>query len=310
MKWLKHGIIYKPNGEYWWNKSHASVPTVDLLDDKRWRIYFGARDSNNRSHIGYIDVEAGNPQNVLRQNEEPILPLGRIGTFDDSGMMPSWIVNIAGKKYLYYIGWNVRNTIPYHLSVGLAISEDGGCSFRRFSDGPLFGSTYYEPYFFGSTCVMVEDDVWRVWYMCCTGFEVIRGRTEPYYHIRYAESQDGIEWKRDGTIAIDYKSKDEAGIGRPSVLKENDTYKMWYSYRNATDYRTNLRSSYRIGYAESPDGRRWKRMDEDAGINVSSEGWDSNMIEYSHVFTCRGKKYMVYCGNEFGTSGFGYAELQ
>ena len=309
MKWHKRGLIYKAEGQYWWNKTHAAVPTVDIVNENVWRVYFGSRDSANRSHIGYIDVEAGNPQRVLSQHHEPILPLGKIGTFDDSGMMPSWILDVAGKKYLYYIGWNVRNTIPYHLSVGLAISEDSGRSFQRFSEGPIFASTYYEPYFFGSTCIMIEGGVWKIWYMCCTGFEVIRGCVEPYYHIRYAESQDGIEWKRDGTIAIDYKSKDEAGIGRPSVLRENKIYKMWYSYRNATDYRTDPQSSYRIGYAESPDGRRWKRMDEDAGIDVSPESWDSEMIEYSHVFVWRGEKYMVYCGNGFGTSGFGYAKL-
>src|SRR6516164_8351787 len=101
MKWLKRGLIYTADGRYWWNKTHAAVPTVDLVDENVWRIYFGSRDTNNRSHIGLIDVEAGNPQNILCQYDEPLLPLGKIGTFDDSGMMPSWILNMGGKKYLY-----------------------------------------------------------------------------------------------------------------------------------------------------------------------------------------------------------------
>jgi hypothetical protein len=49
------------------------------------------------------------------------------------------------------------------------------------------------------------------------------------------------------------------------------------------------------------------RMDDRVGIDVSHEGWDSEMIEYPHVFIHNEKKYMFYCGNKFGVSGFGYA---
>ena len=50
---------------------------------------------------------------------------------------------------------------------------------------------------------------------------------------------------------------------------------MWYSYRG---------DAYRIGYAESVDGLEWERKDEEAGIDVSADGWDSEMIEYPCVF--------------------------
>ena len=309
MLWNKQGFIYAPQGEFEWNKSHASVPTVDVVDENVWRIYFATRDTKNRSHISYIEVETGNPQNILYIHDEPILTLGKIGTFDDCGIMPSWIVNVGDLKYLYYIGWSVRKTIPYYNSIGLAISKDGGKSFEKFSEGPLFGTTYVEPYFTGSSCVIVEDGVWKNWYMSCTKWEVINNKPEPFYHIKYSESRDGINWHRQGVIAIDYKSDNEAGIVRASVLKENGIYKMWYSNRNVNNYRTDKENSYRIGYAESFDGRRWVRMDEFAGIDLSGEGWDSEMIEYPYVIVHRNEKYMFYNGNGFGRSGFGYAKL-
>ncbi len=62
---------------------------------------------------------------------------------------------------------------------------------------------------------------------------------------------------------------------------------MWYSYRGGVDYRTSLKTSYRIGYAQSEDGISWTRMDECAGIDVSAEGWDSEMIEYPHIIQYR-----------------------
>jgi len=51
-----------------------------------------------------------------------------------------------------------------------------------------------------------------------------------YYHIRYAESEDGIHWKPNGMVCIDYQ-KDEYAIARPVVYREDGIYKMWYCYR-------------------------------------------------------------------------------
>jgi len=75
---------------------------------------------------------------------------------------------------------------------------------------------------------------------------------------------------------------------------------MWYSYRG---------TSYRIGYAESDDGRAWRRQDGLAGIDVSADGWDSEMIEYPFVFLHRGQHFMLYNGNDYGRTGFGLAVL-
>ncbi len=307
MGWIKQGLIYLPKGNYAWNKSHAQVPTVDVVNENVWRIYFGTRNEKNRTSTSFIDVEAGNPKNILYEHDKPILSLGKIGTFDDCGVMPSWILNVGNLKYLYYIGWTVRNTIPYHNSIGLAISSDGGITFKKFSEGPLYSPTYLEPYFTGTSCVMIEDGVWKNWYMSCTKWEVIDGKPEPFYHIKYSESVDGINWKRNGKIAIDYKNKDEGGIVKASVLKENGIYKMWYSYRRSHEYRINKQNSYRIGYAESLDGKHWNRKDEDISIDLSDNGWDSEMLAYPHVIVYKNVKYVFYNGNGFGKSGFGYA---
>jgi hypothetical protein len=309
MRWVKHGIVFAPKGQDFWNKTHASVPTVDIVSDEVWRIYFASRDEQNRSLTSFIEVEAGNPQKIRYEHPAPILPLGKLGSFDDCGVMPSWIVNVGPKKYLYYAGWAVRNTVPFHNGIGLAITCDGGKTFERFSDGPLFGSNYLEPYFATNPCVLVEGDLWRCWYLSCIKWEIIEGRPEAFYHIKYAESRNGVDWQRNGQIAIDHKTETESGISRPSVLKEDGRFKMWYSYRDAFGYRTDKKTSYRIGYAESSDGIKWTRMDSLVGIDVSVSGWDSQMIEYPHVIVHGRQKYMFYNGNGFGASGFGFAKL-
>lgn len=310
MKWNKQGLIYAPKGEHAWNQSHAQLPVVDPIDESRWRIYFAARDAKGRSNISYLECEAGAPENILVEPDRTLLPFGALGTFDESGLMPLCIVNHDGLKYLYYAGWTTRVTVPYHNSIGLAISRDHGQSFEKFAAGPLFDLRPNEPYFTGTANVVIENGVWRIWYQSCTKWEVLDGRPEPFYHLKYAESPDGINWRRDGQIAIDYKDEGEGGICSAAVLKEDGAYKMWYSYRRAADYRQNKNNTYRIGYAESADGIEWKRCDERAGIDVSQEGWDSEMIAYPFVLAHENKKYMFYNGNGFGKTGFGYAILE
>ena len=120
MHWIKKGVIFAPDRNYDWMVSHASVPVVDEAREGVLRIYFGTRDQEGRSQTSYIEVDADQPENVLYIHDQPILALGKPGSFDDRGIMPSWIVNYQNKKLLYYIGWNVSVSVPYHLSIGLA----------------------------------------------------------------------------------------------------------------------------------------------------------------------------------------------
>jgi hypothetical protein len=310
MKWTKKGLIYAPKGQFDWNQTHAQLPVVDPIDESRWRIYFATRDTNNQSNISYIECEPGAPENILYEHDRTLLPFGALGTFDESGIMPLCVVNHDGLKYLYYAGWTIRVTVPYHNSIGLAISRDNGRSFEKFAAGPLFDLRPNEPYFTGTATVLFENGRWRIWYQSCTKWEVLSGRPEPFYHIKYAESPDGINWRREGKVSIDYKDEGEGGICGASVLREDGAYKMWYSYRRAADYRRNRSNTYRIGYAESADGIDWKRNDDRAGIDVSDKGWDSEMIAYPFVMAHKNTKYMFYNGNGFGRTGFGYAILE
>lgn len=310
MKWIKKGLIFSVDRNYEWMQTHASVPTVDKVTDDRLRVYFGTRDVRNFSFTTFIEIETDNPSNVLSIHDKAVLSPGPIGAFDDCGAIPSWIVNHKGRKYLYYIGWNVRNTVPYHNSIGLAVSLDNGTTFKKLSDGPIIDRNSAEPYFSASSCVFVEDGLWRMWYLSCVKWSTSNGRPEPYYHIKYAESKDGVNWKRAGKVCIDFKDARECAIARPCVVKDSGQYKMWYSYRNLENYRTDTNNSYRIGYAESRNGIDWIRKDSEVGISVSPDGWDSQMMEYAYVYECKSKRYMFYNGNGFGKSGFGYALLE
>lgn len=300
MKWRKIGLIFSANGQASWMTSHAAVPFAEHVSGDLFRIYFTTRDSRQRSHIGFIDVDIASPFDLVNISSEPVLTPGSLGEFDDSGAMGSWITRFDGKRYLYYQGWNLGVTVPFRNSIGLATC-DSGSNFLRYCPGPIVDRTMFEPQFCATPCVLIDEGVWKMWYLSCTEWFLENGKPKHRYHLKYAESHDGINWKREGKVAIDYKDDHEYAISRPSVIRDIDRWRMWYSCRGL---------SYRIGYAESYDGIQWRRLDDRVGIDISSAGWDSEMIEYPFVFDHKGVRYMLYNGNEYGKTGFGLAILE
>lgn len=309
MRWVKQGLIFTAADQFEWMAHHASVPFADKIDERTLRIYFGPRDRQGRTRPAFIEVDPDNPGDVLRIHDRPVMDLGLPGAFDDSGVMPSCIVHDGPRTLLYYVGWEQSVTVPYRQAIGLAASSDGGVSFERIFDGPIVDRTPHEPYFCTSPFVLRDNAGWRLWYATTTSWSDVNGRQEPRYRIRSAESADGQAWHPRNLPGIEYANDTEAS-GRPWVVKEHGRYRMWYSYRSIVDYRSDKAQGYRIGYAESSDGLRWQRLDHLVGIEPSDEGWDSTMIAYPSIYEHRGRKHMLYAGNGFGASGFGWAVLE
>jgi predicted GH43/DUF377 family glycosyl hydrolase len=299
-RWRKLGLVFCPDGSVPWMRTHAAVPTAEHIGGDQYRIYFSSRDITNKSFTGFVVVDITKPNVILQTSEEPVLSPGALGEFDDSGAMVTWIAKHGDVRYLYYIGWNLGVTVPFRNSIGLSTSGQNG-PFKRYAPGPILDRSTTEPHFCASCCVIPTVDIWHMWYLSCVGWEMRDGKVEHKYHIKYASSKDGIHWDRTGQVAIDFLNSEEYAISRPTVMLDNDVWKMWFSCRGDT---------YRIGYAESTDGQAWTRMDDKAGIDVSDTGWDSEMIEYPFVFDHDGKRYMLYNGNNYGKTGFGLAVLE
>lgn len=304
-KWKKLGNIFsvdKISYEMW---SYASVPFAELISDDILKIYFSTRSKVNESSIHYVVIDLKNNFKVKCISDGPVLSKGDLGAFDDSGSMGSCILNKGRDKYLYYIGWNLGVTVPFRNAIGLAVSEDDGQTFKRLYAGPIIDRYKDEPYFTASNCVIYDDDTYKMWYLSCTKWAYVNNKLTHFYHIKYAESLDGINWDRKGVVALDFKDDYEYAISVPRVIRDDNIYKMWFSSRGTREI-----PNYRIRYAESFDGINWVRKDEEVGIDVSEQGWDSEMICYPFVFDHKGKRYMLYNGNEYGKTGFGLAVLE
>jgi hypothetical protein len=296
MRWRKLGHVYSPDGRKTWMRSHAANPVGEHLAGDRFRIYFSGRDQRNRSSIGFVEIDLNDPTTILREADEAVLGPGDLAMFDDCGASIGCIVPVGTKRYLYYMGWHLTVTVPWQNALGLAISEGPDQPFRRVSRFPIVELNEIDPYTISYPWVRSEGGIFRMWYGSNTHWGA--HKEDMRHLIKYAESTDGIHWDRRNTIAIDFGGPDEYAICKPCVLKDADRYRMWFSSRGA---------AYRIRYAESPDGVTWTRSDHGAGIDVSADGWDSEMIEYPCVFDHEGSRYLLYAGNSFGRTGFGLA---
>ena len=298
IRWHRRGRLLEPRHQQPWIVSHAALPVADAIGDARYRVYFSARDGASRGHIGFCELVGADEPRVTGVADAPVLGPGALGAFDDAGVTTSCLVNHRGLKYLYYSGWSLGVTVPFYLASGLAVSRDGGRTFERWSAAPLLDRNDVDPLLNASPWVMVDDGQWRMWYVSATAWTLDGDRPRHHYHIRYAESSDGLVWKRDGHVAIDYAGADEYALARPCVVKDGSLYRMWFSRRG---------QSYRLGYAESADGLGWTRRDDAAGLEPAAMGWDSEMIAYPFVFEHDGTWRLLYNGNSYGASGFGYA---
>lgn len=300
MSWKKLGLVFCPNGDVEWMQSYAANPVVEYLAGDLFRVYFSCRDSKNRSQIASLIMRMNEGKHsVVNGSIRLVLTHGKLGRFDDSGVTVTGLAYRGGRRFLYYLGWNLGVTIPFRNAIGVAVSEKDGQDFLRLSEAPLIDRNHVDPISLSYPFLLESDRRFRIWYGSC--IEWSGGSVSDYqFSLKYAESNDGLTWGRTGEVVLHCDFPHEDAIARPHVIQENGLFKMWYSKKKGPNYR--------LGYAESIDGKSWMRMDDMVGLDVSPHhDWDSEMIEYSYVFDHKDRRYMLYNGNGYGRTGFGLA---
>lgn len=312
MIWDKRGLLLSVDKDSDWSWSHCHKPTPVLLGKDRIRVYFGVRSKTGITRTTFADFEVlpDFDLTLLYRHDKPCFDIGKLGAFDDSGANVSCVINEGSLLYMYYIGWNPSTTVHTRNSIGIAKSTNGGVSFNRIFDGPIIDRNHIEPYYTGAVEVIRSDsnDDARFWVYYTSGTEwiLVDGKPEIKYHIKFGHSKDGIVWIRDNQDAILSENPDEC-VARPSVVRHNNRFLMWYSRRSISRFRTDMSRGYRAGFAYSNDGLNWNRCDDKSGIEPSSTGWDSEAIAYPYVIRYKDAYIMFYNGNGFGRTGFGYA---
>jgi hypothetical protein len=316
MKWKKLGKIFDPTQHKLPNNclEYTQSPQTLVFDDFV-RVYFSTRQRDEKtgkffSHIAFAEFDKTFSK-LLRISDKTVIPLGALGTFDEHGIFPINLLRDNGRVLAYTCGWSRRVSVPVETGTGLAFSDDEGLTFKKLGDGPIMSSSLNEPFLVGDSFVQKYNGVYHMWYMYGE-----RWIDNPYeetarvYKVGHATSSDGINWDREGRQIIEDKLNVDECQALPTVIEKNGRYHMFFCYRQAIGFRKDKTKAYRIGYAYSDDLVNWTRDDENIGIDVSENDWDSDMMCYPHVFSVDDRIYLLYNGNEFGRYGFGVALLE
>lgn len=303
MKWEKLGLLYCPSGASRHPKliSHAANPLPVFIEGDVYRVFFSGRDTDNRSSVGAVDIDIVK-RKVVQEHSHPFFEHGPEGSFYADGVSIGNCYEINGVRYMLFMGWQSHKGGHWRGDIGrLVVKPD--LTLELENNVPFMDSNTIDPISLSYPWVERNAmDDYSMWYGSTIAWDA--GNGEMLHVINSASSADGHRWNREG-LAVPYELGKAQAFSRPTVLGSTDTgYKMWFSYRSGEGGQT-----YRIGYARSNDGRKWELLLGEVGIDVSADGWDSEMIEYPFVFDHNGQRYMLYNGNGYGKTGFGLAVL-
>lgn len=301
MNWKKSECFFKANNQKSWMISHSAMPIPLCLGGDLYRIYFSTRGERNNPQVGFIEIEINNPSEILNISELPCITNGSESYFDYNGVYSGCIIKREEELWMYYSGRHNGEGQLYHVSAGLAISTDGGLHFKKHSDSPIFQRNIHDPWLVSTPFVIKTEKEWRMWYL--SGREVFyeNGILAPYYDIRSAISENGLNWMSENKVHLGTKNGFR-NVASPSIFSYNGYSWMVFSY-----IKDKIRS-YQLGMARSKDLENWEVL-ENVFDSIPRDNWDQNRA-YPNAFIHKNKLHILFCGNEFGRDGMGFIHTE
>ncbi len=141
--------------------------------------------------------------------------------------------------------------------------------------------------------VLKQDGTYRMWFSW-----------RPKKSIALVESQNGIDWSRPVIVmGPNLESSWEDDINRPVVIKNGQSYQMWYTGQ--------AKGKSSIGHATSKDGIAWRRA-SGSPVLTADRPWEKSAVMCPHVIHDGGGLYQMWYsgGEQYEPNAIGYAMSQ
>ena len=163
-RWQQIDFRYSTNVEM----GYSAVPFVRSIIGEVITILFSNRDNMGKSFLQEVKlrIKTDDSIEVIEDKGVVLLEAGNEGAFDSAGTMACQLARIQNKNYLYYIGWNIGNDVPFRNSIGVAEENEDG-SFKKLFDGPIVDRSIYDPCFVASMNVIPFKNRYLMYYLSC-----------------------------------------------------------------------------------------------------------------------------------------------
>ena len=187
-------------------------------------------------------------------------------------------------RFKMWLSWRTKRCIAYSES-------PDGIEWTPLVEvlSPVEGSDWEADELNRPTVIRV-DGLYKMWYS---------GQMQPYLEpghscIGYAESEDGIHWKRPipRPVLVPGQAWERQALMCPHVMydEQERLYKMWYS--GGSNHEPDA-----IGYATSKDGIQWKKHDGPILEKNPDCLWEQHKVCACHVLKHKDYYYMFYVGH-------------
>ena len=277
--YINNPILLPTNNGY---DNYGIAQPVVLQIDNQYKMWYMTDAGSGQKYVFYAKSNDGISWN--RPFNEPVLFPGSPNTWDSWAVHPGAIIKDGDQYRMYYTGF----ADPYgQWGIGLATSTDG-INWEKYPNPLLYGTSGWE-FQIGASSVIKHNGTYFLFYA---------GRNLPVYKIGLATSTDGINFTRysGNPILTNTEDWEEDGVAYPSVILENDQFKMNYMNSTGTAF----------GFAYSPDGMNWTKDTNNPFFTKdnTANGWAAVKIAYPNFIKLQNEHRIYYSGYNSNNSLF------
>lgn len=265
-----------------WDERHFYIiaPTVLRVGDELKMWYTSGYAVDQHGIDSTWTALATSRDGILWEKRGPVLSSGEKKTWCEKGRVGRSVLLVRGIYHMWFEGKSQR---ILHNGIGHATSADG--KYWTVDPEPVVRTSVGRPSVFGP-CVLLHQSKYFLYY-------TVEYNYASYFHwkIFLAESPDAQNWQDQGIVleARQGVAWEENGPFVPCVLFDEGKFKMYYG--------TITKTGFCIGYAESNDGRSWRRIsDLPELIADDTQPWKTIGVAYPWIMRDGKLLRMWFCG--------------